>query len=101
MQTEASSTRCGSPQGEPLRKHKTEKCTLLSVRACYRMAWSMRDTVRYAAKLAVYDEHTMSVKSHQLPMTIRRATEPTMPSPPAKRCAAHGGHRSKSEHGYL
>lgn len=43
----------------------------------------MRDTVRYAARLAVYDEHTMSVKSHQLPMTILRATEPIAPSPPA------------------
>lgn len=42
----------------------------------------MRDTVRYAARLAVYDEHTMSVKSHQLPMTILRATEATTPSPP-------------------
>lgn len=42
----------------------------------------MRETVRYAARLAVYDEHTMSVKSHQLPMTILRATEATMPSPP-------------------
>lgn len=42
----------------------------------------MRDTVRYAAKLAVYDEHTISVKSHQLPMTILRAAEAITPSPP-------------------
>lgn len=54
------------------------------------MAWSMRDTVRYAAKLAVYDEHTMRVKSHQLPMTILSATELTMPSPPAKKHMIHG-----------
>lgn len=46
------------------------------------MLWSMRDTVRYAARFAVYEEQTMSVKSHQLPITILRATEPTTPSPP-------------------
>lgn len=47
------------------------------------MVLSMRDTVRYAARLAVYDEHTIKVKSHQLPITIRNATEPAAESPPA------------------
>lgn len=51
------------------------------------MVLSMRDTVRYAARLAVYDEHTIKVKSHQLPITIRKATEPTAVSPPASRTA--------------
>lgn len=52
------------------------------------MVLSMRDTVRYAARLAVYDEHTIKVKSHQLPITIRKATEPTAESPPASRTAS-------------
>lgn len=53
----------------------------------YRMVLSMWDTVRYAARLAVYDEHTIKVKSHQLPITIRKATEPATESPPASRTA--------------
>lgn len=52
------------------------------------MVLSMRDMVRYAARLAVYDEHTIRVKSHQLPITIRRATDPTAESPPVNSTAS-------------
>lgn len=38
--------------------------------------------VRYTVRLAVYDEHTMSVKSHQLPNAIRIDTEATIDSTP-------------------
>lgn len=49
----------------------------------YLMGLSILDTVRKAARLAVQEEHTIRVKSHQLPITILMAMEFAEDSPPA------------------